>query len=283
MEEYSYVDIFATKGLEYMVVLAYFILFVFFIRSPRSGRRTATSSQEGMTMRIGSETETSVVVGRPRARMRARSACWRGALAGGRVSRPRPTRTTFRSRERTSSAPSATPVISRRSEDLCLNKNFCMRSMIKKRERGSAGPEIMVLDEMEKVYDPVYFDHDKHAQMSEMSGGCENCHHFVPPSSGHPACKECHTPEAQARKIQPGLKAAYHRTAWIATREWDTETHCEFCHRKKEGGMCRRRVRAAARRMHRPPLAGQGSDHLRDRLRGRRQGALPSSEPCRKV
>ena len=33
MEEYSYVDIFASKGLEYMVVLAYFILFVYFTRA----------------------------------------------------------------------------------------------------------------------------------------------------------------------------------------------------------------------------------------------------------
>ena len=30
MAEYTYLDIFATKGLEYIVVLLYFILFVFF-------------------------------------------------------------------------------------------------------------------------------------------------------------------------------------------------------------------------------------------------------------
>ena len=33
MPEYSYLDIFATKGIEYMVVLAYFILFVVFTKA----------------------------------------------------------------------------------------------------------------------------------------------------------------------------------------------------------------------------------------------------------
>ena len=33
MPEYTYLDIFATKGIEYMVVLVYFVLFVMFTRS----------------------------------------------------------------------------------------------------------------------------------------------------------------------------------------------------------------------------------------------------------
>ncbi len=33
MEGFHYVDIFATKGLEYIVVLLYFVLFVFFSKS----------------------------------------------------------------------------------------------------------------------------------------------------------------------------------------------------------------------------------------------------------
>jgi hypothetical protein len=33
MEEYSFVDIFATKGLEYMVVLVYFVLLVILTKS----------------------------------------------------------------------------------------------------------------------------------------------------------------------------------------------------------------------------------------------------------
>lgn len=33
MAEYTYLDIFATKGLEYIVVLLYFVLFVFFSKA----------------------------------------------------------------------------------------------------------------------------------------------------------------------------------------------------------------------------------------------------------
>ncbi|MCK9996608.1 MAG: hypothetical protein KAH56_10080 [Candidatus Krumholzibacteria bacterium] len=45
MAEYTFVDIFATKGLEYMVVLLYFVLFVFFSKnlnsSQKSGKKPA--------------------------------------------------------------------------------------------------------------------------------------------------------------------------------------------------------------------------------------------------
>ena len=33
MDEFSYTNIFATKGIEYLIVIAYFILFVFFTRA----------------------------------------------------------------------------------------------------------------------------------------------------------------------------------------------------------------------------------------------------------
>ena len=36
MTEYTYLDIFATKGIEYMVVLVYFVLFVVFTRALES-------------------------------------------------------------------------------------------------------------------------------------------------------------------------------------------------------------------------------------------------------
>jgi hypothetical protein len=140
------------------------------------------------------------------------------------------------------------------SEDLCLNKHFCLRSHRKASQVGLPDHDLMVLDELEKVYDPVYFDHDAHAQMSEMSGGCENCHHFIPPSSNHPACKECHLPEGRRGKVQPDLKAAYHRQCLDCHTEWDTESHCEFCHRKKDGGISDAELAVLPHRVHRAPL-----------------------------
>lgn len=39
MAEYTFVDIFATKGLEYMVVLLYFVLFVVFTKNLESSNK----------------------------------------------------------------------------------------------------------------------------------------------------------------------------------------------------------------------------------------------------
>jgi hypothetical protein len=39
MAEYTFVDIFATKGLEYMVVLLYFVLFVVFTKNLESSKK----------------------------------------------------------------------------------------------------------------------------------------------------------------------------------------------------------------------------------------------------
>ena len=39
-------------------------------------------------------------------------------------------------------------------------------------------PELIVIDQMVDRYSPVYFSHRIHAQMSNMGGGCEGCHHF---------------------------------------------------------------------------------------------------------
>jgi hypothetical protein len=36
MTEYTYLDIFATKGIEYMVVIAYFVLLVVFMKALNS-------------------------------------------------------------------------------------------------------------------------------------------------------------------------------------------------------------------------------------------------------
>ncbi len=44
MAEYTFVDIFATKGIEYLVVLIYFVLFVVFTRTlqePKKGGKKA--------------------------------------------------------------------------------------------------------------------------------------------------------------------------------------------------------------------------------------------------
>ena len=39
MDEFSYNNIFATKGIEYLIVIVYFILFVFFTRAINSSSK----------------------------------------------------------------------------------------------------------------------------------------------------------------------------------------------------------------------------------------------------
>lgn len=139
-------------------------------------------------------------------------------------------------------------------QNLCLNKEFCIRAETDTTNGSLPEHGMMILDELEKVYDPVLFNHGKHAQMSEMTGGCENCHHFAPPTTEHPACKECHAPNALHSKIQPGLKAAYHRHCLSCHNEWDTETHCELCHYKKVGGKSTHKLGSLPYRKHTTPL-----------------------------
>jgi hypothetical protein len=99
------------------------------------------------------------------------------------------------------------------------------------------GPEVVILDDLEDLYVPVRFNHRAHAEMSEMSGGCETCHHYTPPDTVHPACRDCHPVEIVHEDLaQPGLKGAYHRGCLHCHEEWDRDTACSVCHEKKEGG-----------------------------------------------
>lgn len=97
------------------------------------------------------------------------------------------------------------------------------------------GPEFVVLDDLEKLYDSVVFSHKTHAEMTNMSGGCISCHHFTPTNQSHPPCKECHSAEIMNENLkQPCLKAAYHRQCISCHQDWSGEANCEKCHVMKE-------------------------------------------------
>ncbi len=98
-------------------------------------------------------------------------------------------------------------------------------------------PDMVVLDDLENLYEPVRFSHKVHVNMVFMSGGsngCVVCHHFTPTNQSHPPCKKCHDPNVLNENInQPGLKGAYHRQCIQCHREWSKETDCEVCHAMK--------------------------------------------------
>ena len=98
------------------------------------------------------------------------------------------------------------------------------------------GPRVVILDDLEKLYLPVPFDHEGHANMAAMASGCATCHHFTPEGLEHPACRTCHDPALGSGDIaKPGLKGAYHRQCMSCHREWSGETSCNACHRPKAG------------------------------------------------
>ena len=95
-------------------------------------------------------------------------------------------------------------------------------------------PDIIILDELENLYDPARFTHKLHADMADMSEGCVVCHHYTPTDVSHPPCKECHSPNLIHENIeQPGLKGAYHRQCMGCHQEWSDDTACEICHASK--------------------------------------------------
>jgi hypothetical protein len=89
---------------------------------------------------------------------------------------------------------------------------------------------------VEDLYEPVIFSHRVHAEMSEMSGGCEMCHHYNPPGSVV-TCDNCHEPKRQRTDItKPDLKGAYHRQCMDCHSQWSEKVACESCHELKESG-----------------------------------------------
>jgi len=92
------------------------------------------------------------------------------------------------------------------------------------------------LNAIENIYEAVIFSHRAHAEMSEISGGCEMCHHYNPPGN-IVACDYCHNLQRQRIDIsKPDLKGAYHRQCIDCHREWSKEVACESCHELNESG-----------------------------------------------
>jgi len=97
--------------------------------------------------------------------------------------------------------------------------------------KAGEGPEIVVIDQLAGLYGSVTFAHRLHAEMSNMTGGCTNCHHYSENTGKIPACGECHDAETnQVNLRQPSLKGAYHRQCINCHLDWSGENACGFCH-----------------------------------------------------
>ena len=94
-------------------------------------------------------------------------------------------------------------------------------------------PDIIIIDVLSNLYVPVVFSHQLHAEMSDMSGGCQICHHHNP-TGAILVCKDCHEVSVKRADLsRPGLKGAYHRQCLGCHREWSHTTKCAICHALK--------------------------------------------------
>jgi len=111
-----------------------------------------------------------------------------------------------------------------------IRKGIALRHSVKD------APTLFIIDTLQNKYAPVVFTHRLHAQMGEMLGGCEFCHHHNPPGKVQP-CIECHKKERQLNDLsRPSLKGAYHQLCINCHRSWDSNwsktSDCYFCHLK---------------------------------------------------
>jgi hypothetical protein len=113
--------------------------------------------------------------------------------------------------------------------DPCL-LNCPRTEMISVHHTADEGPEIVEMNMIDGDYGVVIFSHKLHAEMSEMSGGCESCHHY---NTTGPVlkCITCHEPNRIREDLsKPDLEAAYHRQCLTCHRQWERDTKCQSCH-----------------------------------------------------
>jgi len=118
-------------------------------------------------------------------------------------------------------------------DDPCLLA--CPRvKMIKTYPTPESSPDVIIINKIEDRYNPVIFTHRIHAKMSELSGGCETCHHY---NTLGPilSCNECHSTTRKRDDIRtPDLKGAYHQQCITCHKQWSHKTECISCHALKK-------------------------------------------------
>lgn len=92
------------------------------------------------------------------------------------------------------------------------------------------GPENIIIDTLQNIYGPVNFPHKLHAEMSKISGGCIQCHHYNTTDNIEP-CSDCHNKDREKAVItRPDLRGAYHQQCMNCHRKWSHQTECNSCH-----------------------------------------------------
>jgi hypothetical protein len=111
----------------------------------------------------------------------------------------------------------------------CHTKKVVQEAPMKK--QAEKGPELSILNALEKIYEPVTFSHGMHTLVAD---DCATCHHHSEPGVTL-ACKECHGVPFDPKNLDmPGLKGAYHLQCMGCHREIGSgPLGCTECHAKK--------------------------------------------------
>ncbi len=94
-------------------------------------------------------------------------------------------------------------------------------------------PDVIVIDRLSKLYGKVVFPHRVHAKMSEISGGCVQCHHYTTDKKIR-QCADCHSVRRKRTNItRPDLRGAYHQKCMKCHIQWSHTLGCNTCHAPK--------------------------------------------------
>lgn len=114
----------------------------------------------------------------------------------------------------------------------------CPRDLMETVHRSpSQGPNVIMMDNFKtgpNLYPPVRFSHKTHAEMADMSGSCQMCHHYNPVGPIL-SCKECHSAERKRSDVSKiDLKGAYHVRCMNCHRSFTNQVECNTCHKQNE-------------------------------------------------
>lgn len=119
--------------------------------------------------------------------------------------------------------------------DFPTKRNPCLincprKELITVEHKPEEGPAYVVLNNKGKRYGKVVFSHLIHAQMSDISIGCDGCHHY---NIAGPIekCENCHNQSRKRNDIsRPDLTASFHRQCYNCHKDWSHSNDCSYCH-----------------------------------------------------
>jgi len=94
-------------------------------------------------------------------------------------------------------------------------------------------PDLITISRLSKLYGKVIFPHKIHAEMSEISGGCVQCHHYTTDKKIR-KCADCHSVRRKRTDVtRPDLRGAYHQRCMNCHIKWSHSFGCNSCHAPK--------------------------------------------------